>query len=194
MTHDTIHQISPLFPSQAHGYATNEFEVTVERLGVYLPVWVHLKLDFPLGDHLLIFIIQAEHIDNPKGYGNGEDARNYDRRLRGPVDVGTKEFLIRANPIHLNYLTQPRELDVDHRTGMKNYIANGSCRNSHQCSILTCRYSENGPWDTSKALIRRTLERCIHIGRQHRNQGSKQDEYEAYRLLGQAVCRVTSAF
>lgn len=30
----------------AHGYATSEFEVTPERLGVYLPV---------------------EHIDNPKG-------------------------------------------------------------------------------------------------------------------------------
>ncbi|KAI9613573.1 hypothetical protein H4Q26_010180 [Puccinia striiformis f. sp. tritici PST-130] len=31
----------------AHGYATDEFEVTEDRLGVYLPV---------------------EHIDNPKGY------------------------------------------------------------------------------------------------------------------------------
>ncbi|KAI9463015.1 heterokaryon incompatibility protein HET-C [Russula earlei] len=113
----------------AHGYATEEFEVTVERLGVYLPV---------------------EHIDNPKGYGNGEDARHYDRRLRGPVD--------------------PRELEVDPRTGMKNYIAN-----------------ESGSWDTSKAFIRRTVERCIHIGRQHRAQGRKQDEYEAYRLLGQAL-------
>lgn len=52
--------------SQAHGYATNEFEVTEERLGVYLP---------------------TEHIDNPKGYGEGEDPRQYDPRLRGPVDV-----------------------------------------------------------------------------------------------------------
>lgn len=68
----------------AHGYATHEFEVTEERLGVYLP---------------------TEHIDNPKGYGEGEDARKYDRRLRGPVD--------------------PRELEIDPRTGMKNYIANG---------------------------------------------------------------------
>ena len=47
---------------------------------------------------------------------------------------------------------------------------------------------ENGSWDTSKALVRRTLERCIHLGRQHRAQGRKEDEYEAYRLLGQAVC------
>lgn len=38
--HDTWLPFSTslLFSSQAHGYATNEFEVTVERLGVYLPV------------------------------------------------------------------------------------------------------------------------------------------------------------
>lgn len=30
---------------------------------------------------------QTEHIDNPKGYGEGEDARQYDPRLRGPVHV-----------------------------------------------------------------------------------------------------------
>lgn len=46
---------------------------------------------------------------------------------------------------------------------------------------------EDGPWDTSKALVRRTLERCIHLGRQHRAQGRKEDLYEAYRLLGQLV-------
>ncbi|THG96509.1 hypothetical protein EW145_g7769 [Phellinidium pouzarii] len=113
----------------AHGYATHEFEVTEERLGVYLP---------------------TEHIDNPKGYGEGEDARKYNPNLRGPVD--------------------PRELEIDPRTGMKNYIAN-----------------ENGSWDTSKALVRRTLERCIHIGRQSRANGQKQDLYESYRLLGQAL-------
>ncbi|TEB34401.1 Het-C-domain-containing protein [Coprinellus micaceus] len=113
----------------AHGYATNEFEVTFERLGCYLP---------------------TEHIDNPKGYGDGEDPKKYDPRLRGPVD--------------------PRELEVDPRTGMKNYIAN-----------------ESGHWDTSKALVRRTLERCIHLGRQHRQSGQKQDEYEALRLLGTAL-------
>jgi len=121
----------------------------VERLGVYLP---------------------TEHIDNPKGYGNGEDARNYDRRLRGPVDVCTVQFFIQVDLFPLNYLTQPRELEVDPRTGMKNYIAN-----------------EYGPWDTSKALVRRTLERCVHIGRQYRSQGRKQDQYEAFRLLGQAL-------
>jgi hypothetical protein len=32
--------IEDIFPLQAHGYATEEFEVTVERLGVYLPVCI----------------------------------------------------------------------------------------------------------------------------------------------------------
>ncbi|EKD19613.1 Bc-hch [Drepanopeziza brunnea f. sp. 'multigermtubi' MB_m1] len=67
------------------GYATEEFEVTEERLGTYRP---------------------EEHIDNPKGYADDKDARQYDSRLRGPV--------------------QPIELEVDMDTGMKNYIANES--------------------------------------------------------------------
>ncbi|CAG9989788.1 unnamed protein product [Clonostachys byssicola] len=66
------------------GYGSGEFEITADRLGCYRP---------------------EEHIDNPKGYGEGVDARNYDRRLRGPIDEET-------------------ELAVDEETGMKNYIAN----------------------------------------------------------------------
>lgn len=46
------------------GYATEEFEVTDERLGCYRP---------------------EEHIDNPKDYADNKDARTYDPRLRGPV-------------------------------------------------------------------------------------------------------------
>ncbi|RDL39719.1 putative heterokaryon incompatibility Het-C protein [Venustampulla echinocandica] len=67
----------------AFGYATEEFEVTEERLGVYRP---------------------EEHIDNPKDYADNKDARQYDPRLRGPV--------------------QNVELEIDNNTGMKNYIAN----------------------------------------------------------------------
>ncbi|RDW61278.1 Het-C domain-containing protein [Aspergillus mulundensis] len=66
------------------GYGTKEFEVTTERLGCYQP---------------------TEHIDNPLGYAEGEDARDYDPRLRGPVD-------------------EERELAIDPETGLKNYIAN----------------------------------------------------------------------
>ena len=54
--------------------------------------------------------------------------------------------------------------------------------------------TENGTWDTSKALVRRTIERCVHHGRLHRAQGHKEDEYEAYRLLGQLVCCFSGEF
>lgn len=146
-----ISPISP-FSLKAFGYATEEFEITADRLGCYLP---------------------TEHIDNPKGYGGNEDPRTYHPGLRPPID--------------------PRELEIDPSTGMKNYIAN-----------------ERGNWDTSTALIKRTIEKCIHHGRMHRAQGTlasahspmtasarssslasrsgrTEDEYEAYRLLGQAL-------
>ncbi|GAA5857550.1 hypothetical protein JCM8547_009336 [Rhodosporidiobolus lusitaniae] len=113
----------------AHGYATGEFEVTDERLGVYLP---------------------TEHIDNPKGYAAdqpGQDARPYDPRLRPPVDN--------------------RELNIDPRTGMKNYIAN-----------------ESGGWETSSKLVRERIIQCIELGRRARNGGGETATYEAYRLLG----------
>ncbi|KAK8043639.1 heterokaryon incompatibility protein het-C domain-containing protein [Apiospora rasikravindrae] len=67
------------------GFGSKEFEITAERLGTYRP---------------------EDHIDNPKGYGAGAgDPRQYDRRLRGPID-------------------EDRELSIDPETGMKNYIAN----------------------------------------------------------------------
>lgn len=70
------------------GYGTKEFEVTTERLGCYRP---------------------EEHIDNPRGYANSEDARQYDPRLRGPVNERV-------------------ELAIDPQTGLKNYIANEQLR------------------------------------------------------------------
>lgn len=56
--------------------------MTTERLGCYQPI---------------------EHIDNPLGYGEGLDARDYDSRLRGPVD-------------------EERELSINPRTGMYLFI------------------------------------------------------------------------
>lgn len=95
------------------GYGSGEFEVTAERLGCYRP---------------------EEHIDNPKDYADNVDARQYDRRLRGPVD-------------------EERELAVDPETGMKNYIANERLRimssAKHvrrlftKCIELGRRYKEN---------------------------------------------------
>ncbi|KAL4930574.1 Het-C domain-containing protein [Aspergillus undulatus] len=109
------------------GYGTKEFEVTTERLGCYQP---------------------TEHIDNPLGYAEGEDARDYDRRLRGPVD-------------------EERELAIDPRTGLKNYIAN-----------------EHMDIATSAALVRRVFRKSIELGRRYARSGNDEDLHEALRLLG----------
>ncbi|KLO15072.1 Het-C-domain-containing protein, partial [Schizopora paradoxa] len=126
---DTIVLLISVLGFMTFGFATEEFEVTADRLGVYLPV---------------------EHIDNPKGYAEKEgDARQFHQKLRPPV--------------------RREELEIDERTGMKNYMA-----------------TENRGWDTSTAHIRRTLEKCIEHGR--RSQGREgPDLFEAYRLLGTAL-------
>ncbi|KAK5947500.1 hypothetical protein PMZ80_001651 [Knufia obscura] len=61
---ETIRILVWLLSFLGFGYATAEFEVSSERLGVYRP---------------------EEHIDNPKNYNDDQDARPYDARLRGPV-------------------------------------------------------------------------------------------------------------
>ncbi|PWY89018.1 heterokaryon incompatibility Het-C [Aspergillus heteromorphus CBS 117.55] len=61
---DTIRILVWILSFMTFGYATVEFEVTSERLGVYRP---------------------EEHIDNPKDYADNQDARQYDARLRGPI-------------------------------------------------------------------------------------------------------------
>lgn len=109
------------------GYGTKEFEVTRDRLGCYRP---------------------EEHIDNPKDYADNIDARQYDNRLRGPVD-------------------ERRELSIDNRTGLKNYIA-----------------SEDLGITTSAGLVRNLFRRCIHLGRSYNRNKNKADLYEALRLLG----------
>ncbi|KAF2681074.1 Het-C-domain-containing protein [Lentithecium fluviatile CBS 122367] len=110
------------------GYGTKEFEVTRDRLGCYRP---------------------EEHIDNPKDYADNLDARDYDRRLRGPVD-------------------EQRELGIDERTGLKNYIA-----------------SEDMGITTSAGMVRDLLRRCIDLGRRSGGRGA--DFHEALRLLGTAT-------
>ncbi|KAF9508911.1 hypothetical protein BS47DRAFT_1349872 [Hydnum rufescens UP504] len=82
LTANSILTIVMALSFMSFGFATAEFEVTAERLGVYLPV---------------------THIDNPKGYGDGQDPRKINPQLRPPVD--------------------PRELQIDEANGMKNYIA-----------------------------------------------------------------------
>lgn len=130
----TIRVIVWVLSFMANGYATEEFEVTEARLGVYRP---------------------EEHIDNPRGYADDKDAREFDPRLRGPVNQ--------------------RELEVDPRTGMKNYIAN-----------------ESGGWATSTGYLRWSFARSIHYGRLYTSgangtSGKEADLCEALRCLGQAL-------
>jgi len=61
---ETIRVLIWVLSFMSFGYATGEFEVTAERLGVYRP---------------------EEHIDNPKDYADNVDARKFDPRLRPPV-------------------------------------------------------------------------------------------------------------
>jgi hypothetical protein len=67
------------------GYATGEFEVTEERLGVYRP---------------------EEHIDNPKDYADNLDARKFDPRLRGPIQK--EELEIDPSTGMKNYIANDR--------------------------------------------------------------------------------------
>ncbi|KAI1323452.1 heterokaryon incompatibility Het-C [Xylariaceae sp. FL0255] len=99
------------------GFATDEFDVTRERLGCYTHV---------------------EHIDNPFGYV--DNAKEVDERLRGPVD--------------------PKELEIDTKTGMKNYIAN----------------SGQG-WDTSADYVRRQLSKCIELGRKKKDSNTRKESF-----------------
>lgn len=84
------------------GFGTKEFEVTSERLGCYRP---------------------EEHIDNPKGYADGVDARQYDQRLRGPID-------------------EKKELIVDPAIGLKTYIASEGLRIETSAGLVRKLLSE----------------------------------------------------
>jgi hypothetical protein len=86
-----------------------------------------------------------EHIDNPKDYADNMDARQYDERLRGPVD-------------------EERELSIDPRTGLKTYIATedaGICTSAGLVRDLFSRsirhgrrYNRNGNKDDLYEALR----------------------------------------
>ncbi|KAJ5347990.1 hypothetical protein MYU51_007923 [Penicillium brevicompactum] len=82
---ETIRVLVWVLSFLSFGYATGEFEVTSERLGVYRP---------------------EEHIDNPKDYADNEDARQYDKRLRPPVR--NVELEIDQNTGMKNYIANER--------------------------------------------------------------------------------------
>ncbi|KAF8167442.1 heterokaryon incompatibility protein Het-C-domain-containing protein [Crassisporium funariophilum] len=69
---DTLILVVSVLGFMTFGFSTEEFAVTADRLGVYLPV---------------------EHIDNPKGYAEKEgDARSFHPKLRPPVSQRELEF------------------------------------------------------------------------------------------------------
>ena len=78
---DTIRVLVWVLSFMSFGYATAEFEVTKDRLGVYRP---------------------EEHIDNPKDYADNVDARQFDARLRGPISP--VELAIDPNTGMKNYI------------------------------------------------------------------------------------------
>jgi hypothetical protein len=126
------------------GYGTKEFEVTRDRLGCYRP---EEHIDNPkVGSTLTT---PFSHTDHDQDYADNLDARDYDRRLRAPID-------------------ERRELSVDERTGLKNYIA-----------------SEDLGITTSAGMVRDLLRRCIELGQ--RSGGEGPQFHEALRLLGTAT-------
>ncbi|KAL9599491.1 MAG: hypothetical protein Q9219_003830 [cf. Caloplaca sp. 3 TL-2023] len=92
------------------GYATAEFEVTEERLGVYRP---------------------EEHIDNPKDYADNQDARRYDPRLRPPVQP--VELQIDPNTGMKNYIAN-EYLGIATSAG---YIKHSFARSIHFGRVYT---------------------------------------------------------
>ncbi|KAF2656532.1 heterokaryon incompatibility Het-C, partial [Lophiostoma macrostomum CBS 122681] len=84
---DTIRILVWILSFMTFGYATGEFEVTADRLGVYRP---------------------EEHIgtDNPKDYADNVDARTFDPRLRPPVS--NDELAIDPQTGMKNYISNER--------------------------------------------------------------------------------------
>ncbi|KAF8455709.1 heterokaryon incompatibility protein Het-C-domain-containing protein [Terfezia claveryi] len=92
------------------GFATGEFEVTEERLGVYRP---------------------EEHIDNPKDYADNQDARLYDARLRPPVHP--TELAVDPQTCMKNYIAN-ENLGIATSTG---YIKHSLNRSIHFGRLYT---------------------------------------------------------
>ncbi|KAL9027794.1 MAG: hypothetical protein Q9196_003742 [Gyalolechia fulgens] len=92
------------------GYATGEFEVTEERLGVYRP---------------------EEHIDNPRDYADNQDARKYDPRLRPPVQP--MELQVDPNTGMKNYIAN-EHLGIATSAG---YIKHSFARSIHFGRVYT---------------------------------------------------------
>ena len=116
------------------GYATQEFEVTSERLGVYRP---------------------EEHIDNPKDYADNKDARVFDARLRPPVQQ--MELDIDPNTGMKNYIAS-EQLGIATSAG---YVRYSLTRSIHFGRVYTSGTGSKGrEEDLCEAL--RCLGQALH--------------------------------
>lgn len=105
------------------GYATEEFEVTEDRLGTY----------------------QAhEHIDNPKGYP--EDAQKYDPRLRPPVQA--VELEVDINTGMKNYIAN----ETGRWATSSDYIKYSLSRSIHFGRLYTSGSNRGQEKDLCEAL------------------------------------------
>lgn len=113
----------------AFGYATAEFEVTEERLGVYRP---------------------EEHIDNPKDYADNADARKYDQRLRPPVQpielevdlqTGMKNYIANESlgiATSAGYIKHSFTRSIHFGRLYTNGAGNSKGRDAELCEALRC--------------------------------------------------------
>ncbi|KAG6021722.1 hypothetical protein E4U19_005493 [Claviceps sp. Clav32 group G5] len=118
----------------AFGYATEEFEVTEERLGCYRP---------------------EEHIDNPLGYADGLDARKFDPRLRGPVEPVETEIDMRTGM--KNYISN----ETGKWATSAGYIRFSFARAIHFGRLYTCGEHGKGK-DENLCEALRCLGQALH--------------------------------
>lgn len=117
------------------GYATAEFEVTEERLGVYRP---------------------EEHIDNPKDYADNQDARKFDPRLRPPV----QQIELDVDPATgmKNYIANER-LPIATSSG---YVSHSLTRSIHFGRVYTCGGSGTRGKEADLCEALRCLGQALH--------------------------------
>ncbi|KAL2837172.1 heterokaryon incompatibility protein Het-C-domain-containing protein [Aspergillus pseudoustus] len=130
---DTIRILVWILSFLSFGYATAEFEVTSDRLGVYRP---------------------EEHIDNPKDYADNDDARQFDSRLRGPI----RQIELEIDPETgmKNYIANERG---DWATSAA-YIKFSLARSIHYGRLYTSGHRKGNDEDLCEAL--RCLGQGLH--------------------------------
>ncbi|BCR90531.1 Het-C domain-containing protein [Aspergillus chevalieri] len=130
---DTIRILVWILSFMSFRFATGEFEVTSDRLGVYRP---------------------EEHIDNPKDYADNMDARQYDKRLRPPVRQ--VELDIDPQTGMKNYIANERG-DWDTSAA---YVKHSLSRSIHYGRIYTSSGRKGNEEDLAEAL--RCMGQALH--------------------------------